>query len=382
MAARELTMDRSMKILNVVSTRSALVKIAPLIAEMERQAGIRPIVVYTGPYYREAMSDQFFSELSIRQPEFDLGVESGSRATQIAEIIKRIEPVLDEVHPALVVVFGDLDATLAAALTAGKLGLPVAHVEAGLRDFDRTAADELNSFLIDAISTELLVTHQSGLENLCQEGRSTGRVHFVGNVMIDALVAFRPVWEGRAKIIPRRLGLEPSQPYAVLSLDQPLPVDGPLKLAWLLDGIQMLGGQMPVIFPVHPRLWPRLAGHDLVVAERDSPRGSRDKRLICIDPLDYLDSIALLSTARVVLTNSGGVQDETTMLGVPCLTLREATDRPVTVTHGTNRVIGTDPGRIAPEVLRTLNDPPGPTVPPPLWDGRSACRIVEALVSH
>jgi UDP-N-acetylglucosamine 2-epimerase (non-hydrolysing) len=381
-ATRELTMHAPMKILNVVSTRSTLVKIAPLIAEMERQPGTRAIVVHTGPYYRKAMSDQFFSELGIRQPDFDLGVESGSHATQIAEIIRRIEPVLEEVRPDLVVVFGDLDATLAAALTAGKLGLPVAHVEAGLRDIDRKAPDELNSFLIDALSTKLLVTHQSGLENLCREGRSAGHVHFVGNVMIDALVAFRPVWEGRAKIIPRRLGLEPGQPYAVLSLHQPLHVDGPLKLAWLLDGIEMLCGQMPVVFPVHPRLWARLAGHDLVVADGDSPRGSRDKRLICIDPLDYLDFIALLSAARVVLTNSGGVQDETTMLGVPCLTLQEATDRPVTVTHGTNRVIGTDPGRIAPEVLRALNDPPGPTGPPPLWDGRSAGRIVEALVSH
>jgi len=161
-------MHTPMKILNVVSTRSTLVKIAPLITEMERQRGTRSIVVHTGPYYREAMSDQFFSELGIRQPDFDLGVEAGSQATQIAEIIKRIEPVLEEVRPDLVVVFGDLDATLAATLTAGKLGLPVAHVEAGLRDIDRTAPDELNSFLIDAISTKLLVTHQRGLKNLCR----------------------------------------------------------------------------------------------------------------------------------------------------------------------------------------------------------------------
>jgi UDP-N-acetylglucosamine 2-epimerase (non-hydrolysing) len=381
-ATRELRMRAPAKILNVVSTRTMLVKIAPLIAELERQPGIRPILVHTGPHYREAMSDHFFAELDLRQPDFDLGVESGSCATQIAQIIKRIEPVLDEVRPDLVMVFGDLDATLATALTAVKLGVPVAHVEAGLRSFQRTMPDELNRILIDAISTELFVTHQSGMENLCPEGRSDERVHFVGNVMVDALLAFRSVWERRARIIRPRLGLAPAQHYAVLTLHRPLHVNGPLKLADLLDGIEVLGAHMPVVFPVHPRLWPELAGHDLVRAEEDSARDSRDKRLICIDPLDYLDFIALLSTARVVLTDSGGVQDETTVLGVPCLTLREATERPMSVTHGTNRVIGTDPGRIAPEVLRTVDEPPAPTAPPPLWDGRAACRIVEILLGR
>jgi UDP-N-acetylglucosamine 2-epimerase (non-hydrolysing) len=369
------------KILTVVGTRATLLRIAPLIAEMECQAELRPVLVHTGPYYREAMSDQFFGELHVRQPDFDLGVDAGSCATQIAEIIKRVEPVMEEVHPNLVLVFGDLDATLAASLTAGKLGVPVAHVEAGLRSFERAMPDELDRTLIDAISTELFVTHPSGTENLRREGRSEEHVHFVGNVMIDALLAFRPVWEERARLIRPRLGLEAGQPYAVLTLRQPLPVDGPLKLAWLLDGIQALGGHLPVVFPVPPRLWPLVAGHDLVLAEGNAPRGSRDKRLLCIDPLDYLDFIALLSMARVVLTDSGSVQDETTTLGVPCLTLREATERPVTVTHGTNRLIGRDPGGIAREVLRTLNDPPPSTTPPPLWDGRAACRIVETLVS-
>jgi len=379
---RELTMRRPAKILTMVGSRATLLRIAPLIAEMERQTELRPVLVHTGPYYREAMSDQFFGELHVRQPDFDLGVDAGSRATQIAEIIKRVEPVIEEVHPDLVLVFGDLDATLAAALTAAKLGVPVAHVEAGLRSFDRAMPDELDRVLIDAISTELFVTHQSGVENLRREGRPEEHVHFVGNLMIDALLASQPVWEERARLIRPRLGLEPGQPYAVLTLHMPLHVDNPLNLAWLLDGIQALGGHLPVVFPVPPRLWPRVAGHDLVLAEENSPRGARDKRLICIDPLDYLDFIALLSTARVVLTDSGGVQDETTMLGVPCLTLREAAERPDTVVHGTNRVIGTNPGRIAPEVLRALNDPPPPVTPPPLWDGRSANRIAEALLGR
>jgi UDP-N-acetylglucosamine 2-epimerase (non-hydrolysing) len=200
--------------------------------------------------------------------------------------------------------------------------------------------------------------------------------------MIDALVACRPVWEKRAKIIRPRLGLEPGHPYAVLTLHRLQHFDDPLKLAGLLDGIEALVRQIPVVFLVHPQLWPRLAAHDLVLAEANSPRGSRDKGLICIDPLDYLDFVALLSMSQVVLTDSGGVQDESTILGIPCLTLREATERPVTVTHGTNRLIGKDPGCIEAEVLRTLNDPPRPAAPPPLWDGCASSRIVEILGSR
>ena len=371
-----------MKVLSVVEARPGLVKIAPLITEMDRRPGLRSILVHTGQHYREAMSDQFFSELGIRQPDFDLGVGSGSHATQTAEIMKRIESVMIDVRPDLVVVGGDENSTLAAALTAVKLGMPVAHVDAGLRSFDRTMPEEINRALTDAISTDLFVTDQAGVENLQREGLSADHVYFVGNVMIDALVTFRPVWEERARIMGPRLGLEPGHPYAVLALHRSSNVDDPWRLAGLLDGVQDLVPHMPVVFPVHPRLWARLAGHELVLAEGDSPSGSRDKRLICIDPLEYLDFIALLSTAQIVLTDSGGVQDEATILGVPCLTLREATERPVTVTHGTNRVIGRDPRRIAPEVLRTVNDPPRPTAPPPLWDGRAACRIVETLVNR
>jgi UDP-N-acetylglucosamine 2-epimerase (non-hydrolysing) len=371
-----------MKVLNVVGTRPNFVKITPLIAEMDRQPGLRPILVHTGQHYREAMSDQFFSELRIRQPDFDLGIGPGSHATQTAEIMKRIEPVMIDVRPDLVVVVGDVNSTLAAALTAVKLGMPVAHVDAGLRSFDRTLPEEINRVLTDAISTDLFVTEQSGVENLRREGLSADHVYFVGNVMIDALVTFRPIWEERARIIGPRLGLEPGHPFAVLSLDRSANVDDPLRLAGLLDGVQTLVRHMPVVFPVHPRIWPRLAGHDLVLSDGDSPTRSRDKRLICLEPLAYLDFIALVSMARVVLTDSGGTQDETTILGVPCLTLRDTTERWVTVTHGTNRVIGTDPKRIAPEVLRILDNPPRPTGPPPLWDGRAACRIVEILLSR
>jgi UDP-N-acetylglucosamine 2-epimerase (non-hydrolysing) len=369
-----------MKILNVVGARPNFVKIAPLLAEMDRQPEIRPILVHTGQHYREAMSDQFFSELGIRQPDFDLGVGSGPHAAQTAEIMKRIAPVIIDVRPDLVVVVGDTDSTLAAALTAVKLGLPVAHVDAGLRSFDRTMPEEINRVLTDAISTDLFVTEQSGVENLRREGLPADHIHLVGNMRIDAVLAFRPVWEERAKIIGPRLGLEPGHPYAVLTLHRSSNADDPSRLAGLLDGVQALARHMPVVFPVHPRILPRLAGHDLVLSEGDSPTGSREKRLICLEPLAYLDFIALVSMARIVLTDRGGAQDEATILRVPCLTLQEATERPVTVTHGTNRVIGRDPRRIAPEVLQTLDDPPRPTTPPPLWDGRAACRIVEILL--
>jgi len=371
-----------MKVLSVVGTRHNLVKIAPLMAEMDRELGVRPILVHTGQHSREAMSDQFFSELGIRQPDFDLGIGSGSHAGQTAEIMKRIEPVMIDVRPDLVVVVGDVNSTLAAALTAAKLRIPVAHVDAGLRTFDRTMPEEMNRVITDAISTALFVTEQSGVENLRREGLSAAHIHFVGNMMIDALLAFRPVWEERARIIGSRLGLEPGRPYAVLTLDQSSSGDDPSRLARLLDGLQAVARHMPVVFPVQPRIGSLLARYNLVPSDGEQPRGLHENRLICLDPLGYLDLIALMSMARVVLTGCGGIQDETTMLRVPCLTLREATERQVTVTHGTNRVIGTDPGRIAPEVLQIMDDPPRPTTPPPLWDGRAACRIVEILLSR
>jgi UDP-N-acetylglucosamine 2-epimerase (non-hydrolysing) len=372
-----------MKILTVVGTRSALLKIAPLIAEIDRQPGLRSILVHTGQHYRHAMSDQFFSEMGVRQPDFDLGVGPGPHAAQTAEIMRRIESVMMSVRPDRVLVVGDENSTLAAALTAVKLRMPVAHVDAGLRNHDRTMPEEINRVLTDAISTDLFVTEQTGVENLRREGRPAEHVYLVGNVMIDALLAFRSIWEERARIIGPRLGVEPGQPYAVLALHDSSSTDDFSPIAELLDGVQDLVPDLPVIFPVPPGIWPRLAEHDLVQADEESPSWSpRAKRLICPEPLAYLDFIALMSTARVVLTDCGGVQDETTMLRIPCLTLRETTERQVTVTHGTNRVIGTNPARIASEVRHVLDDRPRPTTPPSLWDGGASCRIVEILLSR
>ncbi len=357
-----------MKIVNVVGARPNFVKIAPLMREMERHAWIAPTLVHTGQHYEAIMSEQFFRDLEIRPPDVNLGVGSGSHAVQTAEVMRRLEPVLERVRPDLVLVVGDVNSTLAAALTAVKLGIPVAHVEAGLRSFDRTMPEEINRLLTDAIADLLFVTEESGCRNLLREGVPRDKIHLVGNVMIDALELFRPRWE-RSTIF-EACGLAPGAPYAVVTLHRPSNVDDPAMLSRFLAAFSTVSAHLPVIFPLHPRVRARLGRDGRPVAGAD---------LRYLDPLGYLDFIALLSRARVVLTDSGGVQEETTALGVPCLTLRDTTERPVTVTHGTNRVIGSAPDRIADEVFRTLAAPPRPRGRPPLWDGQAAGRIVCVL---
>jgi len=370
-----------MRILSVVGARPNFVKISRLIGEMELRPGIVPLLVHTGQHYDGPMSEQFFTELGIRPPDFNLGVGSGSHAVQTAEVMQRLEPILERVCPDVLLVVGDVNSTLAAALTAAKLGIPVAHVEAGLRSFDRTMPEEINRLLTDAIADLLFVTEESGRNNLLREGIGPEKIHFVGNVMIDALHAFRPRWE-RSSIFSR-LSLRRGDPYAVLTLHRPSNVDDPASLMNLLEELHALARHLPIVFPVHPRVKQQLLrqGHTLGIESAPAERLQR-KEILYLDPLGYLDFIALMSGARLVLTDSGGIQEETTILGVPCLTLRKTTERPVTVTHGTNRVIGTDPNRIVDEALRTLEHPPQPLAPPPLWDGRAAARIVDVLARH
>src|SRR5437870_3127125 len=368
-----------MKIVTVAGARPNFVKIAPLLREMRRHPSLVPILVHTGQHYDGALSDQLFTDLEIPPPEFNLGVGSCSHATQTAEVIRRLEPILETVKPQLVLVVGDVNSTLGAALTAAKLGGPIAHVEAGLRSFDRTMPEEINRVLTDAVSDLLFVTEESGRQNLLREGISQEKIHFVGNVMIDALQASKASWESSS--IFTRLGLEAEHPYAVLTLHRPSNVDDPVTLKDLLEALQVLAHHLPIVFPVHPRVKPQLLRQkNLVWPRRDSGDPLPCKGISCVDPLGYLDCIALISRARVVLTDSGGIQEETTILGVPCLTLRENTERPVTVTHGTSRASGTDPVRIADEALRTLADPPHPPAPPPLWDGHAARRIVKIIL--
>jgi UDP-N-acetylglucosamine 2-epimerase (non-hydrolysing) len=337
---------------------------------MRRHPTIEPILVHTGQHYDEALSDVFFHELDIPAPDFNLEVGSGSHAVQTAEVLRRIEPILIEHRPDLVVVVGDVNSTVAVSLAAAKLGIPVAHVEAGLRSFDRSMPEEINRVLTDAIADYLLVTEEDGIENLRREGRPETSIHFVGNLMIDSLRRLLPL--AQKSQIGQRLGLRTGEKwsqFAVLTLHRPSNVDSEEKFARLIDSIDAVSEHIPVVFPVHPRTRQRLNS-------RHIRNGSRIRT---IPPVGYLDFLCLLDKATVVLTDSGGIQEETTALGVPCLTLRENTERPVTVSEGTNILVGTDPARILRATLDILAGKTKVGGIPRLWDGRTAGRIVDVL---
>jgi len=359
-----------MKILNVVGARPNLVKIAPLLREMGKQPKIHPLLVHTGQHYDERLSGIFFRQLGIREPDVNLGVGSGSHIWQIAEILKCLEPILLEHKPDLVLVVGDVNSTIAGSLAAVKLDIPVAHVEAGLRSFDRKMPEETNRVLTDAIATYLFATEQDAVENLLREGRSRDCIHLVGNVMIDALQSFLPLAE-ESKLC-EELGLARDgkvRPFAVLTLHRPSNVDSPEALKSLLDVMEELSERLPIIFPVHPRT-------RTVIQKLGKDTRSR---LQLVPPVGYVDFLGLLSRAKLVLTDSGGIQEETTALGVPCLTLRENTERPVTVLQGTNEIVGVDPIKIRQAVECVLAGRWKDGRLPPLWDGHSAERIVEIL---
>jgi UDP-N-acetylglucosamine 2-epimerase (non-hydrolysing) len=357
----------SREVLLVAGARPNFMKVAPIAAALERDGRLRGVILHTGQHYDRAMSDQFFEQLGIPEPAIQLGVGSGSHAVQTAEVMTRIEPVLLERRPAIVVVVGDVNSTLAAALVACKLGIPVAHVEAGLRSGDRTMPEEINRLVTDAIADLLFVSERSGIDNLRREGVDAARVHFVGNVMIDTLLKFRD----RAAAIDhaRTLGVAHGG-YAVLTLHRPANVDDPKVLRALLAPIVELAATMPVVFPVHPR-----TRRMIVEAAIEIPAAVR-----LTDPLGYLEFLGLMASARIVLTDSGGIQEETTVLGVPCVTLRDNTERPVTLTEGTNRLGGTRPDGIRVAIRDSLGQPASASPRrPELWDGSSASRIVDVL---
>jgi UDP-N-acetylglucosamine 2-epimerase (non-hydrolysing) len=365
-----------MKILSVVGARPNFVKIAPLLREMAGRAEIESVLVHTGQHYDARMSDGFFAALAIPAPDYNLAVGSGSHARQTAEAMTRLEPVLDSVRPDVVVVVGDVNSTLAGALVAAKLGIRVAHVEAGLRSFDRSMPEEINRLATDAIADELFASEESAVANLAREGVPPERVHFVGNVMIDALRLTRPLWQ--ASKVFANLDLDRLRRYGVVTLHRAANVDDPDRLRQIIGALQVVARHLPLVFPVHPRVRPLLSRHD--VAWLGPEASVPEQGLVCTEPLGYLDFVALVSRAAVVLTDSGGIQEETTILGVPCLTLRENTERPVTVTHGTNRVIGVAPRRIVDEGLAALARPSVHRAPPPRWDGHAAARVVDALL--
>jgi len=353
-----------MRIVSIVGARPNFVKTAPVIAALRRRLpGERHALVHTGQHYDRMMSDVFLSDLNLPDPDYFLGVGSESHAVQTARVMERLEPVLREERPDLVIVPGDVNSTLAATLVAAKLQIPIAHLESGLRSFDRTMPEEINRIVADQFSEYLLLHSDEAVQNLRHEGIPDERMHFVGNTMIDSLMAVeRHFREAHAA---ERLGMTPGD-YLLVTLHRPALVDGPL----LVDVVQRLGEvaeELPVVFPVHPRTWSRMKALEL-------PPGIR-----VTDPLGYLDFLSLESEATAVLTDSGGVQEETTFLRVPCFTLRDNTERPVTVRLGTNIVLGLAPNAIVEVIPRLEKFDPGKVTIPPRWDGRAAERVVEVL---
>lgn len=360
-------------IVNVVGGRPNFVKIAPLMEAMTAVPALRRVLVHTGQHYDHEMSRAFFEDLEIPEPDFFLGVGSGSHAQQTAKVMIEFEKVAETVRPDLVVVVGDLNSTLACALVAAKLLIPVAHVEAGLRSFDPAMPEEINRTLTDHVSAYLFTPSADADTNLVREGIPSAKIFRVGNVMIDTLRKYEPM--ARARQAAAALGLAP-RGYAVLTLHRPSNVDEPAAFDRILGGLEAIVPRCPVVFPVHPRTRRRLAEFGL------EARLERLGNLRLCAPLGYLAFVSLLMEARFVMTDSGGIQEETTALGVPCLTLRENTERPITAELGTNRVIGTHPDRIAAEAARLLDGDERRGEIPPLWDGKAALRIVDVLRHH
>ena len=364
-----------LRVMNVVGARPNFMKIAPLYAEYGKRGDIEAILVHTGQHYDRMMSQVFFNELGLPKPDVYLGVGSGSHAAQTAEIMKGVEPVLLERQPDVMVVVGDVNSTIACGLVAVKLGIRLAHIEAGLRSGDRTMPEEINRILTDAISDLLFCTEQSGVDNLVREGVPAEKIHLVGHVMIDTLLANLSKAES-SKILMnlREQGHLNGGDYAVLTLHRPSNVDSLAVLERLLDGLDVIQQDMPIVFPVHPRTRKNLDDSIL------SPRLKSMTNLVLTEPLAYLDFLHVMAKARLVLTDSGGIQEETTVLQIPCLTLRENTERPVTIEKGSNELVGTDPARIAEAYGRIKKGCWKTAQIPPLWDGRAAERIVDILV--
>jgi UDP-N-acetylglucosamine 2-epimerase (non-hydrolysing) len=360
----------------VVGARPNFMKMAPLLRAFERFPRVNPVLVHTGQHYDASLSEVFFAELGMKRPDFSLEVGSGKHGQQTARVLERFEAVLEQGPPGggqydRVIVVGDVNSTLAAALAAAKMQIPVAHVEAGLRSFDRTMPEEINRIVTDSLSDLLLVSEPAGMENLRREGHPERHLHLVGNVMIDTLRWLLP--KARQSRVLVDLGLAPGA-YGVVTLHRPSNVDAPATLAALLEVLIETSVRLPLVFPIHPRTQARLEHFEL------APTLKAAKRIIQTPPLGYLDFLALTSQAKLIVTDSGGLQEESTALGIPCLTMRATTERPITVQQGSSTLIGSDPEKLRNRLEAALSgDYPTGTCPAG-WDGRAAERIARILV--
>lgn len=356
-----------MKIIHVVGARPNFMKAAPVMAALAAYGQVEQLLVHTGQHYDENMSQIFFEELGLPEPDVNLEVGSASHAVQTAEVMQRFEPVVLAEQPDWVLVYGDVNSTVATALVATKLHVPVAHVEAGLRSFDRRMPEEINRLLTDQMADLLFTPSVDGNENLAREGIAGQKIKLVGNVMIDTLLRLLPQAEGRWPALQQKWGLDD---YGLVTLHRPSNVDDRQMLPQILETLHGIGAQLPLIFPVHPRTRKRIQDWGLPVD---------GARLSLVEPVGYLDFIALQQQARLIITDSGGIQEESTYLGVPCLTVRENTERPITITVGTNQLVGQDMALLQEKVDEIFRGKAKQGNNPPLWDGRAGERIAEII---
>jgi UDP-N-acetylglucosamine 2-epimerase (non-hydrolysing) len=374
--------SKQFKVFNIVGARPNMMKMAPIMAEMRKHTDLSAALIHTGQHYDFAMSQVFLQQLGLGEPDFNLHVGSSSHHTQTAEVMKRFGEIVQAERPNMIVVAGDVNSTMACAIVGAKEAIPVAHVEAGLRSFDRTMPEEVNRVLTDSVSDLLFVTEKSGSENLQKEGVNRKQIHFVGNVMIDSLVL--ALDSARKSHLLSELGLA-AQDYLVLTLHRPSNVDDPERLRQTLEAIAKIATKIPVIFPIHPRTATRAAA--LAISGMKTWQQSAEQingaGIWTIPPASYIDFLGLVQGSSGVITDSGGIQEETTYLGIPCLTFRNNTERPVTVEVGTNRLIGANPDNLLDEaekmLINTSRQPLADYVPPPLWDGHASERIVKVI---
>jgi UDP-N-acetylglucosamine 2-epimerase (non-hydrolysing) len=359
-----------MKIINVVGTRPNFIKIAPIMEQMSMVSAIDPFLLHTGQHYDESMNQVFFDQLGIPKPDMYFGVGSGNNANQVSEIIKCIDPILDQERPDALLVVGDVNSTVACAWAASYRKIPVIHVEAGLRSFDRSMPEEVNRIITDQLSDLLFVTEKSGIENLFREGIDSGKIHFVGNVMVDTLKKHRDLAE-RDSCILETLKLESKQ-YVVLTLHRPSNVDTIGVLRPILEVINELSKELKIVFSVHPRTREKIKEFDLECITQP---------FSTIGPLPYLDMVRLMSHSKLVMTDSGGIQEETTALGISCITMRENTERPITIEKGTNILSGNKGANILLAARNAIDTGGKKGSIPDLWDGKAANRIVKIISS-